>query len=365
MEIRYKVMTNRFDFRLEMVRAAQEYGVSETARLFEVSRPTVYKWKGRFEGEGLDGLKDRSRRPHRSPNRLDETVRREIVCLKKRMPHCGGERMHNEFGVRACPKTIQKVFREEKLTRPRRSKRSKQRDLRKWKEANFNPLEYWQVDTKDCIDVPYYVERIWTKRFPRYLYQARDVRTGVLLSGYAYENTSDNGARFIGRLLTFLADVGVDLSRVVVQTDSGGEYVSTSKNLTRRSAAQKVVDQANARMERIPPRECTYQSEVERANGIVEYELLEVERWKAKAELVAKTTAWEYYFNQIRPNSYHQNMTPYRRMKKAGIPSKKAEKMCLWTVPILDDCILSTVDLSKPQSVNHVPADVTEQGRCM
>jgi len=39
MEIRYKVMTNSFDFRLEMVRSAQQYGVSETARLFEVSKP--------------------------------------------------------------------------------------------------------------------------------------------------------------------------------------------------------------------------------------------------------------------------------------------------------------------------------------
>ncbi len=38
MEIRYKVMTNIFDFRLKMVRSAQEYGISETARLFEVSR---------------------------------------------------------------------------------------------------------------------------------------------------------------------------------------------------------------------------------------------------------------------------------------------------------------------------------------
>lgn len=34
-----KVMTNRFDFRLEMVRSAQTYGVSETGRLFEVSPP--------------------------------------------------------------------------------------------------------------------------------------------------------------------------------------------------------------------------------------------------------------------------------------------------------------------------------------
>ena len=57
-------MTNIFDFRLEMVRSAQQDGVSETARLFEVSRPTVYKWVHRFDLEGLEGLVDRSRRWH-------------------------------------------------------------------------------------------------------------------------------------------------------------------------------------------------------------------------------------------------------------------------------------------------------------
>ena len=49
-------MTNKFDFRLKMVCSAQQYGVSETARLFEVSRPTVYKWLLRFEQEQVAGL---------------------------------------------------------------------------------------------------------------------------------------------------------------------------------------------------------------------------------------------------------------------------------------------------------------------
>lgn len=125
-----------------MVTAAQKYGVSEVARLFE-----------RFEAEGLDGLKDRSR-PQSSPNRLDEGIRDKIIGLKEKMPHCGADTMISEFGVKASTKTIQKVFREEGLVRPKKSKRSKQRDLRTWKEANFKPLEYWQVDTKDCVHVP-------------------------------------------------------------------------------------------------------------------------------------------------------------------------------------------------------------------
>lgn len=355
MEVRYKVMTNIFDFRLEMVRSAQKYGVSETARLFEVSRPTVYKWMKRFDLEGVAGLKDRSRRPHHSPNALDEKIRNQIVRLRQKMPHCGAGRLHREFGVPACSTTIQKVFRQEGLTRPRRSKRSKQRDLRAWKEANFEPLRYWQVDTKDCSDVPYYVERIWKAGFPRWLYQAKDVRTGVLYSALACERTAHNGMLFVTRLFAHLQSLGIDLSQVVVQTDNGSEFVRNSPDLSKKSAFEIAVDQARSRLVRIPPRACTYQSDVERSNGIIEYELLEVERWESKSELVAKTTAWEYYFNRIRPNAYHQNRTPCQRMKKAGIPSKTAEQACLWTVTILDDPKFKHLNFAAPESVNHVP----------
>lgn len=90
--------------------------------------------------------------------------------------------------------------------------------------------------------------------------------------------------------------------------------------------------------------EGTWQSDVERSNGIIEFELLEVDRWQSRSEprqrrgnLVGKSSVWEYYFNRIRPNSYHNYQTPYQRMKRAGIPSKMAEQACYWTVTILDD----------------------------
>jgi transposase-like protein len=40
--------------------------VSETARAFRTSRPTVLKWVQRLRKQGQRGLRDRSRRPHRA-----------------------------------------------------------------------------------------------------------------------------------------------------------------------------------------------------------------------------------------------------------------------------------------------------------
>ncbi len=86
-----------------------------------------------------------------------------------------------------------------------------------------------------------------------------------------------------------------------------------------RSAQQYGISEtARARLVRIPPRACTWQSEVERSNGIIEYELLDVDRWRSKSELVSKSTAWEYYFNRLRPN--FPPMMGLNPAKCGGIP---------------------------------------------
>lgn len=51
-----------------------------------ISRQTFYKYRSRFEAEGLPGLVERSRRPHRSPNQVDAEVEEAIVRLRKDLP---------------------------------------------------------------------------------------------------------------------------------------------------------------------------------------------------------------------------------------------------------------------------------------
>ncbi|MCH7733409.1 MAG: hypothetical protein IIB44_13035 [Candidatus Marinimicrobia bacterium] len=77
---------------------------------------------------------------------------------------------------------------------------------------------------------------------------------------------------------------------------------------------------------------------------MIEYELLEIERWKSKSELFGLSTAWEYYFNRLKPNSYQQNNTQYQRMKHDGIQFQTAEQAYLWTVTILDDPALKLLN---------------------
>jgi len=55
-------------------------------------------------------------------------------------------------------------------------------------------------------------------------------------------------------------------------------------------AFEKAIGDAGASYVRIPPGAKNHQSDVERAKGLIEYELLEIERWKTKSELIGLTT---------------------------------------------------------------------------
>ena len=51
-----------------------------------ISRQSFYKYRRRFEAEGLLGLVERSRRPHRSPGQVSGEVEEAIVQLRKELP---------------------------------------------------------------------------------------------------------------------------------------------------------------------------------------------------------------------------------------------------------------------------------------
>jgi hypothetical protein len=72
--------------------AALAQGVDDVAgfcRAQGISRQTYYKWKRRFELEGLDGLRDRSRRPGSIPIATPVEVEDAVVRVRKELAEAG------------------------------------------------------------------------------------------------------------------------------------------------------------------------------------------------------------------------------------------------------------------------------------
>ena len=61
----------------------QGWSVAAAAEASSVSRATGYKWVRRYDEEGVEGLQDRSSRPHGSPRRLESTREGAIVRLRR------------------------------------------------------------------------------------------------------------------------------------------------------------------------------------------------------------------------------------------------------------------------------------------
>jgi putative transposase len=91
--------------RLRFVKLAlrAQQSMSQLCRLFGLSRRSGYKWKVRFEREGRCGLRDRSSRPHRSPQQTSVVWRSRIRRLRRR---------HRSWGSRKLAARLRKEYRQ-------------------------------------------------------------------------------------------------------------------------------------------------------------------------------------------------------------------------------------------------------------
>jgi transposase InsO family protein len=135
--------------------AALASGIDDVAgycRAQNISRQTYYKWKRRFELEGLDGLRDRSRRPHSIPIATPVEVEETIVRIRKQLadegefngPFSIAERLSAE-GVSAVPSlaTIARILSRRGQVRPQPRKRPRS-SYRRFQAGR--PNEMWQSD---------------------------------------------------------------------------------------------------------------------------------------------------------------------------------------------------------------------------
>jgi len=106
------------ELRREFVELAMVEGAnfSQLCSRFNVSRTTGYKWLERFGDEGVEGLADRSRRPHQSPTKTSAWVEERVLALRRDHPAWGGRKLRSRLisqGVEEVPSasTITEILR--------------------------------------------------------------------------------------------------------------------------------------------------------------------------------------------------------------------------------------------------------------
>ena len=83
------------------------------AAAFRVTSKTAAKWVTRFHAAGLDGLKDLSSRPLRSPRRLPDNLASQVIQLRRQ--HLPGFLIAHRTGV--SPASVSRILRRARLSR--------------------------------------------------------------------------------------------------------------------------------------------------------------------------------------------------------------------------------------------------------
>lgn len=147
--------STRMDERNRFVAAylSGKYPMSELCAQAGVSRPTGYKWVGRYQLAGLAGLEDRSRAPHHCPHAMHEELQRWFVRERRAHPRWGAKKLLGRFH-RLYPRdeapsrsAIHRVLKQHDLIKPRR-RRSHSRSQCGHGARAEHPNELWTIDFK-------------------------------------------------------------------------------------------------------------------------------------------------------------------------------------------------------------------------
>src|SRR5215467_1166724 len=122
--------------------------VSQVASQWSVSRRTVHRWLARYEGDGLEGLGDRSHRPVHCPHQLPAAVEVLVLEMRRAHPYWGTRRIAFELrrkGIEPAPsesavyRCLVRAAVIDPVTRRRRRETWK-----RWERGG--PMELWQLD---------------------------------------------------------------------------------------------------------------------------------------------------------------------------------------------------------------------------
>jgi transposase len=322
--IRYSILVrNSKDPALIRERMVRRYyetrNYSQVAREFGTKRQRVKFWVERFEKEGIDGLRDKSRAPHNIPHKTSKDVEEKIKQIAiSRKYSIGQDRIQLEllkrYDIKVSTSTINRIMHEHGLIKRALKKHQKKMNITKYRKK-LKALRDWQIDVKDLIDIPNIFALIKLGILPRYQYSAKDVVTGVSFFCYAFEHSEINSIRFAQAILEHLKGYGINLREITFQTDNGSEFIGCIFKKKPSGFTELVEKVYLARHQTIPVGRKEYNGSVESFHARIEKEFYDIETFNSLGEFLSKAWTFELYWNLEREN-LKLKKTPFQIVKE-------------------------------------------------
>lgn len=271
------------------------WSIEATAERFQVDAKTVRKWRDRFLAEGEAGLRDRSSRPRRSPNRTPRSCRREVIRLRKTR-RWGADHIGHEVGLAAS--TVQAILNSEGLGRLDRGDRATSTEpVRRYQRDR--PGELVHVDVKKIARIP--DGGGWrihgrlngpdhTGGGYRYLHTVIDDRSRVGYSEILDNERGVTAAQFWLRAHAWFAERGVAIDRVL--SDNGACY--------RSNAWRSALTTTGVTHKRTRPYRPQTNGKVERFHRILLEEWAYIRDWHSETERHRAYDGFMHFYNHHR-----------------------------------------------------------------
>ena len=298
-------LTVRQRQRMVSVILDEGWPIAAAAQRFQVDPKTARKWRDRYLAEGVDGLVDRSSRPHTSPARTPEATRRRVVELRTQRRR-GAAWIAHHVGV--APSTAQKILTEAGLGRLDRGDRaSAQAPLRYVRER---PGELIHVDIKKLPAIPpgggwrtHGRGRAPTpgaKAGYRWLHSALDDHSRLVYSEIHNDERGDTAAGFWRRAEAWFATWGITCERVL--TDNGGCY--------RSGAWHAACAQTHTRPKHTRPYRPQTNGKIERFHRTLLEEWAYIRPWMSETQRHQAYGGFLHYYNHHRAHGALNWRTP-------------------------------------------------------
>src|SRR5215471_19807782 len=122
--------------------------VNDVAGQWSVSSRTLHRWLARYEGDGLEGLGDRSHRPAHCPQQMPPAVEVLVLEMRRAHPYWGARRIAFELGrkgVQPAPSesAVYRCLVRAAVIDPM-TRRRRRETWKRWERGG--PMELWQMD---------------------------------------------------------------------------------------------------------------------------------------------------------------------------------------------------------------------------
>jgi transposase InsO family protein len=298
-----------------MVRSVVEEGLSKAAAAlrFNITAKTVAKWVKRFRAEGVDGLRDRSSRPHSLPSQTPAATCATVEALRRQ--RYTGKQIAAE--VKVSPATVSRILR--RLGLNRLAALEPAEPIRRYEREH--PGELIHIDIKKLGKFNQIGHRITGDRTGQsnlrsrgkgpgweYVHVCIDDASRIAFSQVMKDEKKGSAVAFLKAAVAYYASLGVTVERVM--TDNGSCYKSFAfRNACKRLELKHI---------RTKPYTPKTNGKAERFIQTSLREWAYAQAYNTSRERAAELPRWLHRYNWHRPHGSIGSKPPISRLGLAG-----------------------------------------------